>query len=339
MQTHPYAKKLADSAAARASRRISLKARTLLSGFGYHRRNESILQCVHQELAHFGLQTDLGMTWPRDLDDRVTIGYRAGAMGETPAARPTASPEVGSSIGDSPKNRTDPITQAVDGTVVVLVADGTGSGFVVHESGLVVTAKHVVEDGGQTQREVCVRLFSGLHDFRDVSATVFRFHRSLDYALMWLSAGGPYPSLPLGDPATLRHAQTVYAVGSPAGLARTVSRGIVSNPVARQRNIDYIQTDAAIDHGNSGGPLVDSNGRVVGMTVWGIGSYDAAKFAVPIDYMRADIEDALARGRETCLSVPLCWHCGTPEFEKPIWFCRNCGAQGDFHFKAGIAHP
>jgi serine protease Do len=220
----------------------------------------------------------------------------------------------------------DVAAQAVAATVEVFVEKGFGSGFIVHPAGLVVTAQHVVAEGGRTQRAVKVRLNAGT--IRDVviEGTVFRSHRQLDFALIWLMEGGPFPSIPIANPKALRFAQTVLAVGCPSGLSNTVSSGIISNPAQRYRGIECIQTNADIDHGNSGGPLLTERG-VVGITVWGLGTINAAKFAIPIDYLSEDITAAIRYGRERCLDAAFCRRCGYADYDEARWYCRNCGAR------------
>ncbi|MBF0093770.1 MAG: trypsin-like peptidase domain-containing protein [Alphaproteobacteria bacterium] len=216
----------------------------------------------------------------------------------------------------------DRIGAAVSGVVQVVTPDGTGSGFLIHPDGLVVTARHVVGN----ERGAAVRLFPQRPEERKIGAMVFRSHSHLDYALMWLLADGPFPFLRIGAPMKLRHAQTVYAIGSPAGLVNTVSRGIVSNPQGQFKGVTCVQTDAAIDHGNSGGPLITEEGEAVAVTLWGYGQFDAAKFCVPLDYLTTDIVTAAGYGRERCLAASYCVTCGFTEYDEPTWFCRNCGA-------------
>jgi S1-C subfamily serine protease len=158
-----------------------------------------------------------------------------------------------------------------------------------------------------------------------LDGTVFRSHRQLDFALLWLMEGGPFPTLGFGDPRALRHAQTILAVGCPSGLSNTVSSGIVSNPAQRVRGIELIQTNADIDKGNSGGPMIAEDG-VVGIAVCGLGTIGAGKFGVPIDYFSADIARAARLGREACLAATFCRRCGSCDPEDPLWYCRNCGA-------------
>lgn len=222
----------------------------------------------------------------------------------------------------------DSIGRAVAATVEVYTAFGNGSGFLIHPSGLIVTGRHVVDDKQKlSTRRVKIRLFPEQDNEQVLDGIVFRSHRPLDFALVWIVENGIFPCISVGKPRQLRHAQTVYAVGSPAGMPNTVSRGIVSNPNGRYNKINCIQTDAAIDHGNSGGPLITENGEVVGINLWGIGNYDAAKFAVPIDYVTEDIQTALQYGKASALDAYYCPACGHTDYASATWYCRNCGAQ------------
>ena len=135
-----------------------------------------------------------------------------------------------------------------------------GSGFIVDPSGIIVTNRHVVE--GATAIVVT------LQDNTLLRATLLAQADQIDVALIKVKADRPLPSVRFGDSDAVRVADQVVAIGNPLGLGGTVTRGIVS---ALNRDIrdtpfdDYIQTDAAINHGNSGGPLFDERGEVIGM--------------------------------------------------------------------------
>jgi serine protease Do len=134
-----------------------------------------------------------------------------------------------------------------------------GSGFVMESDGYIVTNDHVVDDA----TEVKVR-FS---DDREFEAEVIGTDQQTDLALLKIEADD-LPSLPLGDSDAIRVGEDVIAVGNPFGLGGTVTRGIVS-AVSRDINagpyVDFIQTDAAINRGNSGGPLLNLEGEVIGV--------------------------------------------------------------------------
>lgn len=314
---HPYVVALADKVQRRKGQQISLAARTLIRGFGYERRTEKIVDEVAGHLQALGLASTLSLTYPRDLDDRVTVSAiePLAPPPDPPPFAPPAQPDLRATAA-----------RAVPATVAVATASNFGSGFIVHPAGLVVTARHVLVEDGVLQPLVQVTRAAGMPDEQVMEGVVFRAHRQLDYALLWLRADGPFPALPIGDPQKLQHAQSVLAVGCPSGLHNTVSLGIVSNPRQRLRGIEYIQSDAAIDPGNSGGPLVADDG-VVGINEWIIVGVGAAKFSLPIDYLLDDIAQAVALGRDACLAARFCATCGNFDPAEPTWFCRSCGVQ------------
>jgi serine protease Do len=135
-----------------------------------------------------------------------------------------------------------------------------GSGFIIDPSGIIVTNRHVVE--GATD------ILVTLQDNTLLRAKLLAQADQIDVALIKVTPESPLPSVRFGDSDTLRVADRVLAIGNPLGLGGSVTRGIVS---ALNRDIrdtqfdDYIQTDAAINHGNSGGPLFNERGEVIGM--------------------------------------------------------------------------
>nr|RDS96866.1 DegQ family serine endoprotease [Cereibacter sphaeroides f. sp. denitrificans] len=140
------------------------------------------------------------------------------------------------------------------------VMHGLGSGFLISQDGVIVTNNHVVENATDMKVK--------LEDGREFKAEVVGTDPMTDIAVIRLKDARDLPFVELGDSEKLRVGDAVVAVGNPFGLGGTVTSGIVS---AMGRNInsgpydDYIQTDAAINRGNSGGPLFDTEGKVVGM--------------------------------------------------------------------------
>ncbi len=134
-----------------------------------------------------------------------------------------------------------------------------GSGFVISEDGYIVTNNHVIESAD----EIIIEFYEG----GELEATVIGTDPKTDIALLKVEADTPLPFVSFGDSDTARVGDWVMAMGNPLGQGFSVSAGIVS---ARNRALsgtydDYIQTDAAINQGNSGGPLFDMDGRVVGV--------------------------------------------------------------------------
>jgi serine protease Do len=166
-----------------------------------------------------------------------------------------------------------------------------GSGFVIHPSGYVVTNAHVVERSSSVQ----VRLASG----RRFAGTVIGRDRRVDLALLKVDAAEALPVLSLGDSERLAVGELVLALGHPFGLDHTVSLGIVSRKGAPLQaaapGFDFIQTDAAVNPGNSGGPLVDMSGRVVGVNFMATRN-GSIGFAIPINLIKALLPQLLAKG-------------------------------------------
>ncbi len=172
-------------------------------------------------------------------------------------------------------------------------SDSGGSGFVISPEGLVVTNFHVVE--GATSVKV------HLGD-RDYPATIKGTDKATDIALLKIDAGQPLRYLELGDSDGVRVGDWVMAVGNPLNLDKTVTTGVVS---AKGRSIgigdvsfeNFIQTDAAINFGNSGGPLIDMQGRVVAIATainWGA---ENIGFAVPVNTLKEILPQLREKGK------------------------------------------
>ncbi|MDP7640257.1 MAG: trypsin-like peptidase domain-containing protein [Candidatus Hydrogenedentes bacterium] len=181
----------------------------------------------------------------------------------------------------------------------------TGSGFIISPDGYVVTNEHVA--GGSSQVR-CV-----LGDKSEVDAVVVGTDAFTDIAVLKLDTGRTdLPYVKLGASAGLEAGQTVMALGSPHGLARSVSMGIVSVTNRYLAGADgqfispynnWIQTDAAINPGNSGGPLVNLRGEVVGINTRRLSSADNVGFAIPIDVARPVVEEIRETGKVTRSTV------------------------------------
>lgn len=157
---------------------------------------------------------------------------------------------------------------------------GQGSGFIVSADGLVLTNAHVVKDAQQ----VTVLL----SDRREYTAQVLGTDAATDIAVLRIPVQGLQP-VTLGDPAQLQVGDPVLAIGAPFGLAQTATAGIVSatgRSLPGDGAVPFIQTDAAVNPGNSGGPLFDAAGNVVGINAQiysRTGGYQGLSFAIPVD--------------------------------------------------------
>lgn len=204
-----------------------------------------------------------------DLESRV-VDTRSLVL----PSRPVAAVAGNASEGTSKKKQT-PIELALRSVVTITTPERFGSGFVVTAGGLCITNAHVVAG----RRVVSVAVGSTQLEGKVLISDSVR-----DLALVEI-AGFSGPSLTLGVSADVNVGQDVFAMGTPRGFENTVTKGIVS----ATRNIDdvqFIQTDAPISPGSSGGPLVDNTGRVVGINTWKRSDGDALGFAVGIDEAR-----------------------------------------------------
>ncbi len=170
-----------------------------------------------------------------------------------------------------------------------------GSGFIISADGYVLTNHHVV-DGAD---EVKVTL----PDRRELTAKVVGSDQQYDVALLKVEAKG-LPTVRIGNSTTLKPGQWVVAIGSPLGLDHSVTAGIVSavgrSASPEQRYVPFIQTDVAINQGNSGGPLLNTRGEVVGINsqIFSVsGGYMGISFAIPIDLAMGAVDQLKATGR------------------------------------------
>jgi serine protease Do len=169
-----------------------------------------------------------------------------------------------------------------------------GSGFVISAEGLVITNHHVVADATE------VKVHLGDRDFK---AEIRGMDEETDLAVLKIEVDEPLPFLPMGDSDLLRVGDWVMVIGNPLALGQTVTVGVVG---AKGRTIgvnrdasfeNFIQTDAAINRGNSGGPLVNLAGQVVGIATamnWGA---ENIGFAVPVNTLRAILPQLRDQGR------------------------------------------
>lgn len=169
---------------------------------------------------------------------------------------------------------------------------GLGSGFMIFPAGLILTNHHVIENAN--------RFFVKLADKTEVEATLVGSNEELDLAILKIPIKYCKP-IAWADSSAVKTGNIVFAFGSPFGLQNTVTKGIVS-AIGRagwqEENLHYIQTDAAINSGNSGGPLVDLNGNVIGINTWILspaGVSSGLGFALPSNIAKIAIENMLVK--------------------------------------------
>ena len=202
---------------------------------------------------------------------------------------------------------------------IVSIRSGTstGTGFYATSTGVIVTNAHVV--GYATDVSVIDV------DRRESVARVIAADLRLDIA--FLVATARRPPLPFGDSRGIRVGERVLAIGDPLGLPATATQGILSavERTSRRTGVTYLQTDAALNAGNSGGPLLDSTGQVVGVNTM-IANAEAVGFAVPVHAFRAQL-DRFEHALPAPLPAPTyaCSVCERP-FDPSARWCTGCGS-------------
>jgi serine protease Do len=169
-----------------------------------------------------------------------------------------------------------------------------GSGFIIDKNGFIVTNNHVIDNAD--------KIVVILNDEKEFDATIVGRDKNTDLALIQIKAENDLPVLNFGDSDTLKVGQWVVAIGNPFGLEQTVTAGIVS---AKGRVIgsgpydDFIQTDASINPGNSGGPLIDMDGKVIGINTAIVAGGQGIGFAIPVNLAKNIIAQLKTSGEVT----------------------------------------
>ncbi|MEZ5661202.1 MAG: Do family serine endopeptidase [Burkholderiaceae bacterium] len=198
---------------------------------------------------------------------------------------------------------------------------GVGSGFIISKDGYVLTNHHVVDGADQ--------IFVTMTDKREFKARLIGSDKRTDVALVKIE-GGQFPSLTIGDPNVLRVGEWVLAIGSPFGLENTVTAGIVS---AKGRDtgdyLPFIQTDVAVNPGNSGGPLINMDGQVVGINsqIYSrTGGFMGISFAIPIDEAMQVADQLRSSGRVVRGVIGVAIADVTKEIAEPLGLPNDKGA-------------
>ena len=198
----------------------------------------------------------------------------------TPTPVPTSTPIPSATPIPTPGVADMVETARLSVVQIVMSAGGTGSGFFVGGAGYILTNRHVVQGNGQATVV--------LHDSRRLSATIEYIHPQYDLALLSIAEGYWQPPLPFAK--TARVGEPVIALGHPFGMDMTITEGIVSAfPLVD--GVDYVQTDAAVNKGNSGGPLLNLHGEVIGMNTWVIRKdlAEGLNFAIHYDLLATEL--------------------------------------------------
>ncbi|MEK7485995.1 MAG: trypsin-like peptidase domain-containing protein, partial [Planctomycetota bacterium] len=176
------------------------------------------------------------------------------------------------------------------GVVKIMSPGGLGSGWIIHPDGYVITNQHVITGERLLSVTVYEKGEKGLVTEKFDQIKIIAMNPGFDLALLKIEPPKPrkFAYVYLAPYDLLKEGDTVFAIGAPLGLDRSVSQGIVSN---RSRNVDdklYIQTTTAINPGNSGGPLFNLKGQVIGVTNMKMGGFmiEGLGYAIPVRYVK-----------------------------------------------------
>lgn len=179
-----------------------------------------------------------------------------------------------------------------------------GSGTIIDPDGTILTCAHVVADFQSTKPVLKGKVSVSLQDGREFEGVVLNFDIHSDIAVVKIKSKTPLPAARLGSSCKLRPGDWVVALGCPLSLQNTVTAGIVSCVDRKSSDLglggirrEYLQTNCAINIGNSGGPLVNLDGEIIGVNVMKVRAADGLSFSVPIDYVVKIVEHFKKNGR------------------------------------------
>ena len=217
-------------------------------------------------------------------------------------------PGLVSSSGSGSKK----VSSFISGTVTIWVDKGIaihngygyadrviGSGFFISNDGYIITNNHVIADVVDPKNENYTRLFIKLAEDSDtrIPAKVIGWDPLMDLALLKTEVAAPYV-FNLGSSTDLDVGDKIYAIGSPIGLERTLTSGIVSAVDRKLFSLGSVmQIDAAVNSGNSGGPCIDSNGKVQAVVFAGMLQYNGLNFAIPVEYLKMELPALYSGGK------------------------------------------
>jgi serine protease Do len=201
--------------------------------------------------------------------------------------------------------------------------EGLGSGVIIDPAGIIVTNDHVIRGASQ--------IHIVLADGRQLDAEVIGSDADADLAVLKVNTKQPLPAAKLGTSADLMIGESVVAIGSPLGLKKTVTQGVVSalgRTIRQEDRVfnDFIQTDASINPGNSGGPLLNIDGEVIGINSAIIASAQNIGFAIPVDKVRRIVTELTQYGKVRPAWVGLDVQPLTLELSRRLGWDRTYGA-------------
>lgn len=218
--------------------------------------------------------------------EKVAIPAKSGAIYSSPTRQGPA------------RNVRDLVNSIGEAVVQVRTPSGLGSGFFINEEGFLITNFHVIEGETQISLEVYHQKDGQLERRSYKQVRIVAINKFEDLALLKIEDkdAPKFKYVPMGSADAMAVGERVFAIGSPLGLERTVTEGMLSTKTRQMQGELYLQTTAPINPGNSGGPLFNMSGEVIGVTNMKITFGEGLGFAIPIEAVRffLDHRDAYA---------------------------------------------
>ena len=248
------------------------------------------------------LVIDVGYTAlviPRSAIVGVTHASAAGSAAVAPAASPGSGQFYSAATRNAPVRDVSSLVKQIGEAVVqVKTPGGLGSGFFINEDGYLITNFHVIEGETEISVEVYHQRNGQLDRETYKQVKIIAINKFHDLALLQIEDkdAPKFKAVTLGSADALNVGDGVFAIGSPLGLERTVTQGILSTKTRQLEGELYLQTSTQINPGNSGGPLFNLAGEVVGVTNMKITFGEGLGFAIPVELVKSflDHRDAFA---------------------------------------------
>ncbi|MEL6989311.1 MAG: trypsin-like peptidase domain-containing protein, partial [Bacteroidota bacterium] len=226
---------------------------------------------------------------------------------------------------------TDYIEKYRDAVVQIATPYSTGTGFYLKSYDLIITNEHVVR--GNREAVIDGKLFE-----KQIT-TVLYVDQRFDLAFLGAPSNkDALPDLPLDASLKIKEGEAVIAVGHPFGLKYTATKGIISNTRHSQNELNYLQHDAALNPGNSGGPLINDEGYVIGVNTFIIRDGNNIFFSLPINYLTETISEFKKGDGQIGVR---CYSCSNLVFESTIdsGYCPHCGSKLELPSEAEKYEP
>jgi serine protease Do len=301
-------------------------ALAVLAGIGCHPLSADVVELKDQAAItgkvlaekRDAVIVDVGYTAlviPRSAVTKITVGEvaavasakagessRPSSRNATPPVKPASEPTDGvyqiGSRANPERSVRELVNQLGEAVVQVRTPSGLGSGFFLSEDGFLITNFHVIEGETQISVEVYHQRSGQLERKTYKQVRIVAMNKFADLALLKIDDkdAEKFKHVQIGSADALSVGERVFAIGSPLGLERTVTEGILSTKTRQLGGDLYLQTTAQINPGNSGGPLFNLHGEVVGVTNMKITSGEGLGFAIPSEMVRffLDHRDAFA---------------------------------------------